>query len=130
MRFGKLENGRLISPPSMLQNVPRTFPPEEEGGEPITGLYQVGYDPEYTPDYVEAYFRENGYMPVYADRPPVDADPGKHWEQTGWVISQPYGEDAIVAMWAQVEDPDPEEQEISADEALDIIFGGDENAVD
>ena len=130
MRFGKLENGRLISPPSMLQNVPRTFPPEEEGDEPISGLYQCGYDPANTPDYVEAYLRENGYMPVYADRPPADADPGKHWEQNGWVISQLYGEDAIVAMWAQVADPDPEDEEISAEEALDIIFGGDENAVD
>ena len=130
MRFGKLENGKLKDPPGMLPDVPRTFPPEEEGGEPISGLYQCGYDPENIPDYVEAYLRENGYMPVYADRPPVDADPGKHWEQNGWVISRPYGEDAIVAMWALVDDPDPEDAEISAEEALDIIFGGDENAVD
>ena len=127
MRFGKLIDGKLFNPPAMLDGVERTFPPEEEGGEPLTGLYRVGYDPENTPDYVEAYLRENGYMPVYADVPTLETDPGKHWERTGWVTAEMYGEESIVGLWAQVEDPDPEDEEISAEEALDIIFGGDGN---
>ena len=127
MRFGKLENGRLIDPPPMLPDVPRTFDPEEEGGEPITGLYKVGYDPADTPDYVEEYLRENGYLPVYDDPPAEAAAAGKHWERTGWVTGQPYGENAILGLWKQVEDPDPEDEEISAGEALEIIYGGERN---
>lgn len=127
MRYGKIIDGVLHDPPGMLPDVPRTFPPAEEVGEPITGLYRVGYDPENTPDYVESYLRLEGWLPVYADPPAEAADTGKHWEQDGWVIGQPYGEDAILAAWVQVPDPDPEDEEISAEEALEIIYGGGDN---
>ena len=131
MKFGKLENGVLLEPPGMLDGVERTFPPEEEGGEPITGLYRVGYDPENTPDYVEAYLRENGWLPVYETMPTEPAGEGKHYEARGWAegVNQ-QGDPAILRTWAIVDDPDPMDEEISAAEALDIIFGGDENAVD
>ena len=129
MRFGYIdENGKLKDPPGMLPGVECTFPPEEEGGEPITGRYKCGYDPNDTPPHVVAYLLENGYLPVYETEPQEPAGEGKHYEKRGWAqgVNQ-QGDPAILRTWAIVDDPDPEEQEISAEEALDIIFGGDEN---
>ena len=125
MRFGKLIDGRLVDPPAMLDGVERTFPPEEEGGEPITGTYQCGYDPDDTPPYVTAYLLENGYLPVYETVPEESAGEGCHYEPHGWAegVNQ-QGDPAILRTWAIVEDPDPLEEEIDAERAIGIVLEG------
>lgn len=113
--YGKIENGDLIPAPAALQ-IEQTFLSED--GEEIKSLQNVGNP---TPEqYLAA-----GYLPIrYTDAP--EAPKGYHYEGD-------YTEDGgeIVQVWALVDDPAPsDEDEISAEEALDIIFGGDENAVD
>ena len=61
---------------------------------------------------------ELGYFPVAYTHMPTDAPAGQHyeshWEQT---------DTEIVQVWTLVNDPVEQEQELSADEALDIIMG-------
>lgn len=59
-------------------------------------------------------YLEQGWLPVRNTEPPV-AEPGWHYEET-W--SEASGE--IVQGWVLVKDPD----DISADEAIEIILGG------
>lgn len=59
-----------------------------------------------------------GYLPVTYTDIPTDASNGQHyesrWEQT---------DTEIVQVWTLVDNPAEPEQELSADEALDIIMG-------
>ena len=118
--YAKLVNGRLIFPPAMLEDVPLTFPAEEPDGEPITGLYNVGYDPnvEPRPDVV-AYLLDLGYLPVTEAERPDDGE-GYHYED-GYELDG----NTIRQVWERVEDdpPDPN-PEISAERALGIILTG------
>ena len=59
-------------------------------------------------------YLEQGWLPVRYTEPP-EAEDGWHYEET-W--AEAYGE--IVQGWELVRDPD----DISADEAIDIILGG------
>lgn len=60
-------------------------------------------------------YEELGYYPITYTDMPDDAPEGYHYEST-WGQT----EDAIVQTWHLEEDSD----EISADEALEILFGG------
>lgn len=117
-----LDTGRLIFPPAMLENVPLTFPAEEPDGEPITGLYRVGYDPNVEPEpEVVAYLLAAGYLPVTEAERPEDGE-GYHYEPA---YTESNGE--IVQSWERVDDfvdPDPE---IDAERALQIILTGVDN---
>ena len=62
----------------------------------------------------------SGWLLVVEEPMPDDAPEGYHYEPT---YSEQNGE--IVRGWELVEDPDPGEDEISAEEALQIILGGD-----
>ena len=63
---------------------------------------------------------EQGWLPVVETDPPDDPPEGYHYEPTYTEV-----DDEIVQGWELVEDPDPGEDEISAEEALQIILGGD-----
>lgn len=118
--YAKIENGRLIFPPSMLRDVELTFPAPEPDGEPITGRYNVGYDPAVEPrPEVVAYLLDLGYLPVNEAERPEDGE-GYHYED-GYSM----GDGEIVQSWERVEDepPDPN-PEISAERALNIILTG------
>lgn len=61
---------------------------------------------------------EQGWLPVrYTDQP--EAPEGYHYEDS---FVEDDGE--IVQEWTLVEDPDPAEEEVSPDEAMDYLFGG------
>lgn len=122
MKFGKLENGRLISPPVNLKDVPRTFPPEEPDGEPISGLYQIGYDPENTPDYVVDYLLANGWLPV-VETPRPEAREGYHWVGA-YEEQERDGQTVIARVWTEAADQIDPNPEISAERALNIILLG------
>ena len=114
--FAKLVGGEPEYAPLKLQNVPVEFPPENEGGELVIMLCTVSNP-------TAAQYAAAGYLPV-VDAMPDDAPEGKHYEPDDW--AEENGQ--IVRTWALVDDPAPsDEDEISAEEALDIIFGGDEN---
>lgn len=122
--YGKFDNGRFVQPPRKLLNVPRTFTLED--GETISGLYDVGYDPNVEPEpEVVAYLTENGYLPVVTSQRPEDGD-GYHYE-AGYEPSHDdtTDTDEIVQVWErrEVEPPDPN-PEISAERALGIILTG------
>lgn len=126
MRYAKVENGRLISPPAMLENVPLTFQPEEEGGEPITGLYNVGYDPavEPGPEVVD-YLLANGYLPVVESQRPEDGDGYYYIDGYELGHDDTTNTDEIVQVWERREYPAPDPNpEISAERALGIILTG------
>ena len=116
--YAKIENGRLIFPPSMLRDVELTF--LDENGEPVTGRYNVGYDPAVEPmPEVVAYLLNLGYLPV-TEAPRPDDGEGYHYEPA-------YAEDngKIVQSWERVDDPPPDPNpEISAERALGIILTG------
>ena len=126
MRDAKIENGRLIFPPSMLQNVPLTFPAEEPDGEPITGLYNVGYDPAVEPEpEVVAYLLAEGYLPVVEAQRPEDGE--GYYYVAGYELGHDDTTDTddIVQVWErrEIEPPDPN-PEISAERALSSILTG------
>lgn len=56
-----------------------------------------------------------GYKPVHYNDPPTEPTEGYQWQET-WSET----ETEIVQGWELVKDPD----DISADEAIDIILGG------
>ena len=110
--FAKLVGGEPEYAPLKLQNVPVEFPPEIEGGEPVIMLCTVSNP-------TAAQYAAAGYLPV-VDAMPDDAPEGKHYEPDNW--AEENGQ--IVRTWALVDDPDPMDEEISAEEALEIITGG------
>ena len=114
--YAKIENGRIVFPPRVLNGVERTFTVEDET---ITGLYNVGYDPNVEPEpEVVAYLLANGYLPVVEAQRPEDGD--SYYYVAGYELV----DDHFVQVWERREMPDPDEQEVSAEEALDIILGG------
>ena len=116
--YGKMINGELSYAPRKLTGVPVEFPPAEEGGEPVTMLCTVTNP---TPEQYAA----AGWLPVAETQRPADGD-GYHYE-AGYELDG----GQIVQVWERVDDPAPSDaDEISAEEALDIIFGGDNDAVD
>ena len=122
MRFGKLIDGELIYAPKKLLGVPVEIIGEDGKLVQMTATVSNPTAQQYL---------DAGYLPVYDDLPAESAGEGCHYEPHGWAegVNQ-QGDPAILRVWAVVDDPDPEDAEISAEEALDIIFGGDENAVD
>lgn len=111
-----LDTGRLIFPPTMLEDVPLTFPAEEPDGEPITGLYAVGYDPAVEPrPEVVAYLLDKGYLPV-TEAPRPDDGEGYHYE-----ADYSMGNGEIVQSWERVEDDPPEP---TLEDAFRILTGG------
>jgi hypothetical protein len=116
--YGKFENGKFVQPPRKLLNVPRTF--EDEDGNPVTGLYNVGYDPAVEPEpEVVAYLTENGYLPVVESQRPEDGD--GYYYVAGYELV----DDHFVQVWERVDDPPPDPNpEISAERALGIILTG------
>ena len=117
--YAKIENGRLKLPPSMLENVPRPLPPEEEGGDPVIGYFLVGYDPQKKPKpYVVEYLLGLGYLPVTETEKPEDGE-GHHFEPT---YTEGNGE--IIQAWVRVENPDPEDRIVTPEEFIDIVFRG------
>ena len=119
--YAKIENGRIVQPPRILKNVERTFQPED--GEPISGLYNVGYDPnvEPEPDVVE-YLLAEGYLPVVTSPRPEDGE-GYHY-----IAGYELDGDHFVQVWERVDDPAPDPNpEISAERALNIILTGVDN---
>jgi hypothetical protein len=116
--YGKIENGELKKAPLQLENVPRPFPPAEEGGEPVTMLCTV------TNPTAQQYAAA-GYLPVYDTPPAEPAGEGKHYEKRGWAEGvDKEGDPAILRTWAIVDDPDPMEEEIDAERAIGIILKG------
>ncbi len=97
MRFAKLIDGNLNPAPNPIE---------------VAGNY-IGNPPD------EIYLQE-GYLYVHTVSCPIeDPEPGYMWSDS-WIEENGY----ISQVWNQVEIP--EEPEISAEEALDIIFGGEE----
>ena len=116
--YARIENGKIKSPPPTLLNVPRTFSGKD--GEPVTGLYSVGYDPNVEPEpEVVAYLLAEGYLPVVEAERPEDGD--GYYYVAGY---EPDG-DTIRQVWErrEIEPPDPN-PEISAERALNIILTG------
>ena len=115
--YAKNENGKIVFPPPKLLNVPRTF--TLESGETISGSYDVGYDPAVEPEpEVVVYLLANGYLPVVEAERPEDGD--GYYYVPGYELDG----DHFAQVWERREMPDPDEQEVSAEEALDIILGG------
>lgn len=107
MNYAKLIDGQLQYAPRKLE-IEMTF---EIDGEPVTDLYTV-YNP------TAEQYASHGWLPVrYTE--PEEAPEGYHYEAS-------YTEDGgeIVQEWTLVEDEVSDE--ISADEALEIIMGGGE----
>lgn len=116
--YGKFKNGKFVQPPRVLRGVERTF--EDEDGNPVTGLYNVGYDPNVEPEpEVVDYLLAHGYLPVVEAQRPEDGD--GYYYVDGY---EPDG-DTIRQVWErrEVEPPDPN-PEISAERALNIILTG------
>lgn len=110
------KSGNLKKPPSVLRDVQLTFPPPEEGGEPITGLYNVGYDPNVEPEpEVVAYLLDHGYLPVAEAERPEDGD-GYHYE-----ADYIEGDGEIVQVWERVEnEPEP----LTIEDGVRYLTGG------
>lgn len=116
MRYAKMDidTGRLIFPSSMLRDVELTF--LDENGEPVTGRYNVGYDPAVEPrPEVVAYLLAAGYLPVTEAERPEDGE-GYHYidgyELDGNTIRQ---------VWERVEDEPPEP---TLEDGLRVLLGG------
>ena len=97
----KLIDGDLVIAPRKINR--------EIDGEPY-----VTYNP------TDEILAELGWLPVIETDPPDDPPAGYHYEPTYTEV-----DDEIVQGWELIEDPDPGEDEISAEEALQIILGGD-----
>ena len=116
--YGKIDNGHFVQPPRILKGVELTF--YDENGNPVTGFYDVGYDPNVEPEPdVVAYLLENGYLPVSETEKPEDGE-SYHYEP-----DYIEGDGEIVQSWERVDDPAPDPNpEISAERALGIILTG------
>lgn len=115
--FAKIVDGRVQFAPDVLEDFPVEFPPLEEGGEPRIVPCTVANP---SPDKLRA----AGYLDVVTSPRPVGGD-GYHYVD-GYEIQHDdtVGMDMLYQVWERVDDPDPDEQEISAEEALEIITGG------
>lgn len=109
--FARIEDGHVVFDAPDSLKLRRTVKPEEEGGEPVERLFS--FSNPTAEQYAEA-----GYLPVVYTTMP-EAPGGYHYEDD-YVPS----DGAIRQTWERVADPDPDEQEISAEEALEIILGG------
>lgn len=110
-KFGNLdENGNLIPAPPSLR-IEMTFPPEEEGGEPITGIYNVANP-------TAEQYRDAGYYPIREAAMP-EATAGSHCE-----ADYSMGDGEIVQVWVLVEDEPPEPPEPTLEDGLRILLGG------
>lgn len=112
MRYGyiDLETGRLIPAPPSLK-IEQTFPSEEEGGEPIVSLQNVGNP-------TEQQYRDAGYYPIQETAVP-EAPEGSHYE-----VDYSMGDGEIVQSWVLVEDEPPEPPEPTLEDGLRILLGG------
>lgn len=110
MSYGKIENGILIPAPRALR-IEMSFPPEDEGGEPISGLYNVSNP---TPEQ----YAGQGWLPIREAAMP-EAPEGSHYE-----ADYSMGEGEIVQSWVLVEDEPPEPPEPTLEEALYKLAGG------
>lgn len=104
MKYAKLVDDRLIIAPNKIEHLigDESFTTHNPDGELLMSL---------------------GWLPLYFTEPPDDAPEGSHYES-----SYSEEDDRIVQEWTLVEDPmppDPDEEELSAEEALSIILGGD-----
>lgn len=79
----------------------------------IDGVQYVTYNP------TGEMLVEQGWLPVRYTDPPDDAPEGYHYED-----SLAEGDGEIVQDWTLAEDPDPAEEEVSPDEAMEYLFGG------
>lgn len=122
--YARIENGKIVFPPRVLRGVERTFPAED--GEPITGLYNVGYDPNIEPEpEVVAYLTANGYLPVVESQRPEDGD--GFYYVAGYELGHDdtTDTDEIVQVWERRElEPEPP----SIEDGLRILLGGATNA--
>lgn len=109
MVYAKLLNGQLLYAPRKLE-LELTV---EADGESVTGLYTV-YNP------ASEQYASQGWIPIrYTD--PGDAPDGYHFEPTYTEYMTESGSE-ILQEWELVEDEVSDE--ISAEEALEIIMGG------
>lgn len=115
--FAKPVDGHIQFAPDVI-TLRRTVEPEEEGGEPIERLFSFKNP-------TAAQYREAGYLDVITSPEPEPVE-GCHYVD-GYEVQYDDTVDRymIYQVWERVDDPDPDEQEISAEEALDIILGGD-----
>ena len=114
--FAKLVDGNIQFAPDVIM-LRRTVEPEEEGGESIERLFSF-QNP------TAAQYREAGYLDVITNPEPEPVE-GYHWVPDYTVqFDDTVGLDVICQIWEREADPDPDEQEVSAEEALDIILGG------
>lgn len=97
----KLIDGQLVDAPRKIQRE-------------IDGETYVTYNP------TDEMLAKAGWLNVVETPVPGNAPEGYHYEPT---YTEEGGE--IAQGWVLVEDPDPGEDEISAEEALQIILGGD-----
>ena len=115
-----LDTGRLIFPPSMLRDVELTF--LDENGEPVTGRYNVGYDPAVEPrPEVVAYLLAEGYLPVVESQRPENGD--GYYYVDGYEIGHDdtTDTDEIVQVWERREvEPEPP----TLEDGLRVLFGG------
>ena len=117
-KFAKIEDGHVVFAPRKLIGVPMEFPPEEEGGEPVTMLCTVTNP-------TDAQYLAAGWLPVIETRRPADGDGYHYVESFELGNDDTTGVDELVQVWERVDDPPPsDEDEISAEEALEIILGG------
>ena len=100
----KLIDGALVYAPRKIQTE-------------IDGESYITYNP------TDEQLAAQNWLPVVYTEPPDDPPEGSHYESS---FSEE--EDQIIQEWTLVEDPpepDPDEEEIDAAEALGIILGGD-----
>lgn len=112
--FAKIEDGKIVFPPRVLKGVELTF--VDENGNPVVGIYDVGYDPAKEPEpEVVAYLLANGYLPVVESQRPEDGD--GYYYVAGY---EPDG-DHIAQVWERREmEPEPP----SIEDALYKLAGG------
>lgn len=118
--YAKIENGKIVQPPSMLKDVERTF--YDDDGKPFTGHYLVGYDPNVEPiPEVVTYLLNLGYLPVTTSVKPEDGD-GYHYI-AGYELQHDDSVDEfyILQIWERVDD-EPEPPTLEDD--LYHVFGG------
>ena len=115
--FARVVDGHIQFAPDELVDFPVELPPLDEGGEPRIVPCSVANP---SPDKL----REAGYLDVITSPEPEPVD-GFHYV-AGYEVQydDTTGLDMLFQVWERVEDPDPDEQEISAEEALEIITGG------
>ena len=119
--FAKIVDGHIQFAPDELVDFPVELPPLDEGGEPRIVMCSVANP---SPDKLRA----AGYLDVITSPEPETVE-GYHWV-SGYEIhnDDTTGLDMLFQVWERVEDPPPsDEDEISAEEALDIILGGGDN---